>query len=311
MAVVRIRASLSLGLLLFAGLFLTGTVSKGRKPVSPAPTVTKSHGAGATAQGVPAPCDGIVVPAGGDALQQALAAAAAGARLCLEPGVHTGGLTLEKSVILVGTGGAAHTTIRGPGRFGVLRIDRDGLLVRLEGLTIEGGVADAGGGLAVRGRGKVTIVDCVVRDNKAGMAGGGGIYARYGLLTVERTRFDGNVGRQGGAVLLDTAKAEFTRCTFANNSADVAGAVRVTEGVDVQFKGCEFRLNTALGRGSTLWVSGIKSMEPKVEFHSSEADGELDNGPEIPGTIRIQSSKVPTAWRTTQGVRDGGGNTWR
>ncbi|MSP91965.1 MAG: hypothetical protein EXR79_09240 [Myxococcales bacterium] len=272
----------------------------------------KSQGTGATVQGVPAPCDGIAVPAGGDALQKALAAAPTGARLCLEPGIHTGGLALDKSVTLVGTAGAAQTTIRGPGRFGVLRIDKDGLLVRLEGLTLEKGVADAGAGLAVRGRGKVAIVDCVLRANKAGMAGGGAVYARYGLLTVERTRFEGNRGRQGGAVLLDTVKAEFTRCTFADNAADVGGAVRVIEGVDVQFKGCEFRGNTALNTDtSTLLVSGIKSMEPKVELQSIEADGGLTNGPEIAGAIRIQSSKVPTAWRALKGVRDGGGNTWR
>ncbi|MBM4343950.1 MAG: right-handed parallel beta-helix repeat-containing protein [Deltaproteobacteria bacterium] len=252
-------------------------------------------------------CD-VQVPSGGAGLAEAVAKATTGARLCLAAGEHRGGLLLDKSVTLVGDSGAV---VVGSGRGPVLRVDDDGLAVRLEGLTLRGGVSDAGGGFAIFGRGKVTIDNCTFSRNKAGMAGGGGLYARGGLLVVENTTFDGNEGRQGGAVFLDQAlKAEFKRCTFAHNRGEVGGALRASEGVEVALKACTLADNTG-GDGAAVKVSGTKSRKATVAFdHCQVADGALVNGPEIPGNVSARGCTLPASWKTA-GLDDRGGNSFK
>jgi hypothetical protein len=250
----------------------------------------------------------VQVPATSGALQKALETAPAGARLVLAAGVHDGGLTVTKSVTLLGAG-VGKTTIRAPGRFSVLRIDQDGLNVRIEGVTLQGGVAGEGGGLRAAGRGKLTVVDCAFTGNKAGMGGGGGLYARFGLLHVERTVFSGNDGKRGGGVYLETARAEFVRCLFRDNAGETGGGVQVGADVEVAFKACTWQGNkSSADADAALHVAGARAMQPKVEVAASEADGALVNGN---GTVRIQSSKVPARWKVVAGVKDGGGNTWK
>lgn len=254
-----------------------------------------------------ADCDGIAVAAGGNALAEAIAAAPAKARLCLAPGVHKGGMALERSITLEAAAGGS-VTIAGDGRGPVLRIDEDGLLVQVTGITLKGGSTDAGGGLAIHGRGVVQIHDCVFDGNQAGMGGGGGLYARAGRLTVERSQFTGNRGKQGGGVWLDqVVKAKFVRCTLDGNTGERGGGARVTEGAEVEWSGCTWHGNTP----DALHVSGTRSRVPDVKILVATADGALCNGPEVPGHIRVQGSKVPASWRGVAGVKDGGGNDWQ
>jgi hypothetical protein len=256
-------------------------------------------------------CD-IRVEAGGDHLAAALASAHTGDRLCLAPGDHVAGLAIDKSVILIGTGGAAVTRLVGTNRDSTLRIEEDGLAVRLEGLTLTGGHADAGGGLAIMGRGKVHIADCVFADNHADHYGGGGLYARGGLLMVERTQFNANHGGQGGAVFLDQAlRAEFSRCVFAGNVARSGSALRVAEGVELTVKTSQFQ-DPAVPNGSVLHVSGTKSRRAEVQMHYCDvAAGALLNGPDIAGQVTVHNCKLPALWQTATGLQDGGGNTFR
>lgn len=258
-----------------------------------------------------ATCD-IEIPAGGTALAEAVQKAASGARLCLQPGEHVAGLVLGKSLTLIGVAGADKTVLKGPGRGAVLRIEDDGLAIRIEGVTLTGGVSDAGGGLDVLGRGKVVVTDTRFVANQAGMVGGGGLYARGGLLTLERCAFERNQGRQGGAVFLDQAlKADLTKCTFTDNEAELGGAVRLAEGVEVVLKASRLAQSKSKD-GASLRVSGTKSRAPKVEMlHCEVADGELINGPEIPGVIQVKNSKLPASWKGKPGLTDEGGNTWK
>ncbi len=258
----------------------------------------------------PQACEGIDVPAGGHALADALAKAPSGARLCLQAGEHEGGISLTRSVTLIGVAGAEKTILKAPPRLAVVSVDEDGLSIRLAGLTLQDGQSDAGGGLRVQGRGKVQVSDCRFTNNRADMVGGGALYARAGLLTLERCQLDHNQARQGGAIFLDqVVHAELTRCIIADNSADFAGALRIAEGVVVAVKVTTMSGN--VGRdGVGVHVSGTRSRVPTVDFqHCSIADGELSNGPEIPGVIHLQSSKVPSQWRALAGVVDQGGNS--
>lgn len=255
-------------------------------------------------------CD-VAVAAGGTALAEAVAQAPKGARLCLAAGSHAGGFALDKSLTLIGTPGAVPTVIQGNSRSPALHIDDDGLAIRLQGLTLSGGTSDAGGGLAVYGRGKVTLVDTIFRNNRAGMTGGGGLYARAGLLTVENCRFEANDGRQGGAVFLDQAlKAEFKRCTFTGNRGVQAGALRISEAAEATFKACQLHDNAGQD-GASVRISATKSRKPTVVFdHCTIDDGLLVNGPEIVGDITIKGSKLPASWKTTPNLQDGGSNTF-
>lgn len=254
----------------------------------------------------------ILVKAGADHLAQALMACPKGSHLSLEAGEHTGDLTIDKSVTLSGAGGPDAVIVRGSGRGPVLRIDDDGLAVRLQDLTLAGGIAEAGGGLAVFGRGTVALVNCVLADNQGGMLGGGGLYARAGLLQVEGCRFTRNSGRQGGAAMLDMAmKAELTRCQFDDNRGELGGALRVAEAADVQVKAGKFKGNVGQD-GAVIRASGTRSRQPKLLLELCEVDsGKLINGPEIPAAITLKNCKVPASWKTVAGVTDGGGNSWK
>ena len=278
---------------------------------SASPAVTAiALASGALASGAQTPgahCD-VQVEAGGTFLQDAVAKATTGNRLCLAPGIHKGGFALDKSLTVAGVAGSI---IEGSGRGSVLRIEDDGLAIRLEGLTIRGGNADAGGGLAIHGRGKVTIADCTFAANKAGMVGGGGLFARGGLLQLERCTFDGNDGRQGGAVLLAQAlKAEFTRCTFTGNRGEQAGAIRATEGIELALKACSF-VGSSGQDGAVLRISGTKSRKPKISLDHCTIDaGTLINGPAIAGEISARNSTLPQSWKTAA-LDDRGHNTWK
>lgn len=244
----------------------------------------------------------IHIAPGATALAEALERAPAGARICLAAGEYVGGLQLTRSVTLVGEG-ADKTVIKAAANQSVLRVDDDGLAIRLEGLTLRGGKAEAGGGLRASGRGKIQIADCRFTDNVAGMIGGGGIYASAGLLSLERCAFDHNSGRQGGALFLDAVvHADLSRCSFEANESEAGASLRVTEGVEVSIKISTFRAH----RGpSALMVSGTRSRVPHVTLdHCTIDDGSLVNGPEIPGDVRLKSSKVPAGWSEVPGVQD-------
>jgi len=252
---------------------------------------------------------GVRVPAGGASLSEALASARAGETLLLEPGEHIAGLTIDRSVTLVGLDGSEATTLRGPGRSAVLAVEEDGLHLAIEGLTLTHGAAsEAGGGLAVRGRGVVRVRGCAFVRNRGGLFGGGGLYARAGLLEVEDTLFLHNDARQGGAALVDGAThAEFKRCRFTGNNGERGADLRVTEGVVLAVKASSF----AGGAGAALFVSGTASRAPEVTIdHCEIASGTLEVSSEHPGRITAKGCRLPASWRGTSGLVDGGANTY-
>lgn len=253
-------------------------------------------------------CDIHLAP-GENALATAIEGAPAGARLCLAPGTYVAGLQLTKSVTLIGTDGADKTVLNSAGATPVLRVDDDGLALRLEGLTIQGGSADAGGGLRSTGRGKIQVSDCRFTRNTAGMIGGGGLYVSAGLLHLERCTFDHNGGRQGGGIFLDgVVHAELTRCTFEFNQSDQGASMRISEGVEVAIKVSTLREHRGSAPAVALMVSGSRSRIPHVTLdHCTVEDGTIVNGPEIPGEVRLKSSKVPTGWTSQPGVIDATG----
>lgn len=155
-------------------------------------------------------------------IQAAVGAAQDGDTIEIGPGTFAGGITIEKSVSLVGMSAGA-TTIQGGGPVIAIGDGTAGLTVSISRVTITGGVNDskpesqfgpgffaAGGGVLIEAAAddttgaKVTIADTVISGNRvtAGLpqplcgnpcsfASGGGI-ANWGTLTVTNTRVDDN-----------------------------------------------------------------------------------------------------------------------
>lgn len=247
-------------------------------------------------------------------LVKAIMEAKDGDILCLGPGEYEGGFEISKSITIKGTNGADTTIIKGTNRGPVIRIEEDGLNVRLEGITLSGGVAESGGGIAIRGMGNVQIKNCVIRDNRAGYYGGGGLFAKAGFLEVENTLFEGNEGNQGGAVLLDGAmKAIFRGCTFKVNKGERGGALRIREGVIVRFEKCRFLDNHCDTSAEVLFADGSTTRSPEISFSDCDI---IDGRFEFPQTglqpkVKIEKSRVPLYFKGMKGLTDGGDNQYQ
>ena len=105
--------------------------------------------------------------------------------------------------------------------------------VTLYGLVITGGFAGdywecCGGGIYTSGR--LTIMNCTVRDNSAGSAGcGGGIYSIDGTLEVANTTLAGNsagiASGKGGGIFKRGGTLTAVNSTFTGNSARYGGGI--------------------------------------------------------------------------------------
>ena len=117
------------------------------------------------------------------------------------------------------TGPTAGVTVNAGGTSRVFQVD-SGVTASISGLTITGGSAGNGGGLANYG-GTTTLTDCTVSGNTAG-SGGGGVYTnRGGTTTLTNCAVSGNAAHYGGGLLSNYGLAlTLTGCTISGNTAD-------------------------------------------------------------------------------------------
>jgi predicted outer membrane repeat protein len=141
----------------------------------------------------------------------------------------------------------------------------------LRGLTIRGGNANlqSGSGFDRRGWGgaissplnnpsAITLLDCVVRDNRA-YEGAGGLYMGGGVH-LHRSIFRGNITialavASGGAVVAWNVASTIVDCTFESNSAaNTGGALSVTgtTAAPVIIRNCRFFNNGAVEEGGAV-----------------------------------------------------------
>lgn len=253
-------------------------------------------------------CDGIPVAPGAGSLAKAIAAAPAGATLCLGEGEYEALVEIERSVTLVGVPG--QTVLKGTGRGSILSLEEDGQAVRLEGLTFTGALAREGGALALRANSKLVVADCVFSGNRAGQYGGGALFANRGEVEVTGSRFEGNQGVQGGAVLLDgVVRARFEGCSFTGNQAEQGGAVRAREGAEATFTKVTFVGNRSAEAGSALRIAGSTSRQPKLALEGCTLGADTLGADEPHGgAVRLRNCTVPKGTLTLPGVVDAGGN---
>jgi hypothetical protein len=114
------------------------------------------------------------------------------------------------------TGPAAGVTVNGGGLSRVFQVDAN-VTASLSGLTISGGSAVAGGGLANYG-GTIALTNCTVSGSSVPTVGGG-ILNSGGTATLTDCTISGNAsGGNGGGMYCYTGTATLIGCTISGNS---------------------------------------------------------------------------------------------
>ncbi len=168
----------------------------------------------------------LTIPAGGDALRAALAAAPAEATMRLSPGVHVGPFVIARSVTLTSRDPAQPAVLRGAGEGALLPIDGRGVTVTLVDLELrEGGDTNSGGLIRVANGATLVLERCRLLHGQASGYGGGGLFLRRGQATLRDCRLEACDGRSGGALLVSNdAELLAEGCVFVGNTAQHAGA---------------------------------------------------------------------------------------
>src|SRR5262245_41106129 len=154
-------------------------------------------------------------------LGDALAVAVDGDTIHVAAGTYFENVVIAADVTLLGTSGAASTTIDGSSAGTVIEIASDAVVV-LDGFTITHGFAGfgtSGGGILVRKRASLAITDSVVQDNTADPAGGGGIKVEKAVLTLDRCSvLDNHAKDYGGGIFNDGGTVSIAASSILRNT---------------------------------------------------------------------------------------------
>jgi hypothetical protein len=179
----------------------------------------------------------VSVPGNFSTIQAAIDSASSLAKttICVAPGTYAGPINLlGKPIRLVGTGGAAVTTISGTGgqSQSVIRaISGEPAISLIKGFTITGGTTGsplpqnplviAGGGILMAAS-STSIEACILEQNNAAFGGGAYLYQHAGSVTGCTVR-QNTAQAYGGGIQLYCSSTTVTDCTFTGNSAVTAG----------------------------------------------------------------------------------------
>ncbi len=103
-----------------------------------------------------------------------------------------------------------------------------GIQVTIHNLTIQNGLASAGGGIRVLGN-RLALSDCEVSANHA-TGNGGGVYSSGGTVSIDNSLLAGNLaGGPGGGLSLTAGSAvSVTQTVISGNQAESGGGVEVS-----------------------------------------------------------------------------------
>lgn len=270
---------------------------------TPAQAITFATGQGtdsATCGGANSPCR---------TLQQAVTNTPAGGYVLLRGPADFGGAEVQKSLSIVGEGGATiRATPTGIGRWGVLIYNDPNAIVRLRGLTIEGGGVGTTGVDWINGK-RLEIADCVIRNFPTL---GAQISAPNGSFSIINSTVAGS-GLQGVRVVTASGSlnGEIDALRLYNNvgglSVEYAGApqprVVVKNSVASGNRGFNAAGFAVSGRPDSLLIlqNSISSDNP-FGLRSTSGEG---------GELWIRGATITGNTTALDGVRSFGGNVVR
>ncbi|MCD4795767.1 MAG: hypothetical protein K8R49_01165, partial [Candidatus Cloacimonetes bacterium] len=148
-----------------------------------------------------------------------------------------------------------------------------------------------GGGMLVRNHyAGSEIRDCIIRNNSAGMRGGG-YYNNDGRGYVYSSMFEENTSCLGGACFISNNGSFFTNCEFSNNNSEFGGAIYMSY-ADSRFINCLFSYNESDFGGAFYSTShsSAKIINSNLVWNHAVYNGGgyltiIDNGVEIYNSI--------------------------
>lgn len=220
----------------------------------------------------------IAVPSGWPTIQAGIDAAIDDDAVHVAGGTYTGDGNRDldfngKRILLTSVTGAGGTVIDCQGtseanhRFIVFHGDEDTLTV-VDGFTIRGGFAPAGGAIYIDAPAAPTIRRCVFTENVSSGDGGAiGIYLSSPII--EDCQFYGNQAAtpgRGGAIHAEMAAPVIRNCEFRGNSSDIGGAVDLTNKTGPAaprpiLQDCHFKGNLAITGGGLCSSSSDPILE--------------------------------------------------
>ena len=234
----------------------------------------------------------ITVPTGdAPTITIALNIAEDGDEIVVGPGTYFESLNLlGKEITLRSSDGPEVTTIDAFGQFdsAIHAVSGETLNTRIEGFTITGGNADGiddgdafnderGGGLYVR-FGSLTVVDCVFIGNQAANVGGA-VYVNNDEVPDASIHFEGCVFEQceavhGGGVYFFETVCSFVDCAFLENVATggSGGGLRFGGGAVTMLR-CDFEGNIAAAAGGAFFHNSPMSVDASSFTGNQAQDG--------------------------------------
>ena len=267
------------------------------------------------------PGDGVCDDGGGDctlraAVQEANAAPGVDT-IALPPGTYTltiggdeedDGLTgdLDISDDLTIQGASATETIlnaAGVDRYFDAPSVTDAVTITLRNLTIENGVARAGGGIRVS-LGSLTIEDSTLTDNTAADGNGGAVHIQNGTtLTVSGSLISRNAANNNGAGggINSGVETTITETTISNNTARLGGGVQVADAT--------FTADAILATGNSASDTGggLQVFRSEMHLSNSTISGNAASGPSKGAGVHVSSGLSTLRYVTITGNSDGFG----
>ncbi len=155
-----------------------------------------------------------------------------------------------------------------------------GVLGRVDGFIMTGGLAPDGGGLLLRNP-SPTIANNIITDNAADY-NGGGLYVEACSPTVANNTIRNNAADYGGGLYLAASSATISNCAIASNGAANAGGGLCLTSAAATIRNSTMTDNTA-GTGGALYLagSGATIANTIVAFNSSGAFLAYGNPPAL------------------------------
>jgi hypothetical protein len=213
-------------------------------------------------------------------------------------------LYVTDSILIVGNG-AERLALDAEGRHGVIATagyGLDAIDVTILGVTIRGGAADRGAGIAASNT-RLLLADSVVEDNDTTNSlvdeQGGGVYLNGGSLTLDRCLVRRNsAGASGGGVTALAAAVSIRDSAFERNLSKRGGGLFVDTpyAVDVRRSVIAFNRAGRRGGGIDLTVTGVPAVLENVTVSGNFVYGEQatdgGGGIALTGPARIALSTI-------------------